>query len=177
MPWEPREALGATPVLEGDEVVISRWRRRWRRVRRRIQAVFFAGVIAIPTLGYALRSEDYGLQVAVFAVLVGAFTVLHPWAGTRMWMQAAEVYDEGIVATGVSRFVAPRRFVRWAEVAEVRVEPWRDYGDRVVLPLRGGGALQTVPGELDGAAVDKVRELWESARSAQATGGADVANP
>lgn len=166
-----------TTVLEGDEVVASKWRRRWRAARRRVQAAFLVGVVALPVTIRAAGTEDFWGPVAGFAVLVAGFTVVHLWAGARMWMRPLQVTDEGVVATQVSLFVAPRRFVRWAEIADARVEPWGRYGDRVVFKLRGGRALHTIPGELDGAALAELMEAFGKARGGQGVGGVPGADP
>lgn len=166
-----------SPVLEGDEVVASRWRRRWRGVRRRIQAAFLVGVVGVPLAFRAAGSTDYGGPVAGFAALVAAFTVAHLWAGARMWMRPVQVFDEGVIATRVARLVAPRDFARWTQIEDARVEPWGAYGERLVFTLRGGGALHTIPGELDAAAVAGVLGMARRGWEGGADGGAGDAHP
>lgn len=159
---EPRPP--GNPAFEGDEVVASRWRRRWKAVRRRVQLAFMAGIVAVPVAFWAVGQQDFWGPLAGFGVLVVAFTISHLWAGARMWMRPALVTDQGLVATRIARFVAPRQFARWADVAQASVEPWSSYGDRLVLTLRGGGAVHTIPGELDESQLAAVMDFVRQSR-------------
>jgi hypothetical protein len=157
-------------------VVASRWRRKWNRARRKSQVAFVAGVVVVPTGLWAAGLEDGTLWVACYALLVAGFSHAHARAGARMFMKPVEVYDSGIVATRRARWLAPRRFVTWNELEEAKVEGWGDWGEHLVLPLRGGGALHTIPGELDAAGVGLIQQRLSHARAAL-EGGTSGARP
>jgi hypothetical protein len=147
------------PFFVGDEAAVLRQRRAVRRRRRAVQGAFGAGVVA---LGLALRA--YGADgllpaAAAFALISSAFMPLHLAVGKRMWMKPVEAYEDGVAASQITALFCRRRFVAWKDVEGVVLEPAAGGGGEVlVVRAAGGRRLESVPGEVDGKAVEAMRQ-------------------
>ena len=164
------------PFLTGDEVVVSKWKRHWRRLRLRIKIGFLVGIVALGAgLTYS-NTTSPALVIGGFSALTMAFIVTHLWAGARMWMGAMTFYEDGIVGMEMRFFLCHTRFAIWREIESVDLVADPDGGKRVVVRRVGAGPLRSIPGEVSDADFEKVKAKVAVAKAAIAEGGA-VANP
>jgi hypothetical protein len=160
------------PSLAGDEVAVSRWSRRWRRIRAQVRVGFYVGVVGLAAVLSARGVTDFSQTAAVFGALSLAFMLVFLWAGARMAMRPVEVYDDGIVGTHLSFPVGRRRFVRWGEVRSVAMGQRPDGKMRLVVEYGRRGRLVSVPGEFSQKQFQEIEERRGAAQPERREQGA-----
>jgi hypothetical protein len=136
------------PFLTGDEVVVSRWSRRWRIRRRWVRFGYLGAGVALIVVGDALGFSNSGLIVVALAVLTLGFMVAFLWAGARMAMKPMEAYEDGIVGTELRFPLGRKRFLLWREVHSADLETDAQGPPRLKVAFGNGRFLSSVPGEL-----------------------------
>ncbi len=163
------------PFLVGDEVVVLRHARAFRKRRRLVQLGFLGGVAAVGGALTMLRTADLFAVTASFAALSSAFVVLHLAAGKRIWMKPVEAYEDGIAGSEFTRLFCRRRFVAWKEVERVEFATGGGAAKVLRAVVGGGRVIESAPGEFDEAGLSKMQERIARAKADEAAAKALLA--